>query len=234
MAADYQQMNSCIPESILESINIVLDTQDAVLETFKNIECLHWTYLDEYRDSNRRRYPTLSIQNFAIALFSAKRMPQRPYEIINYIRSYTRHKKSLPTAGVILYQLFGRNDIRFVVVKMRGSDIWSMPKGKRDVGDNTLMRTAEREFHEETGIDISEFMGDHLPIRTINRTRFYMLEADVTVFANCGTTPTFTGYNTKEIDAVRWVSTTEIVACDTMYSKQCLYTALELDHMFRR
>jgi 8-oxo-dGTP pyrophosphatase MutT (NUDIX family) len=229
MAADYH-MNSptTIPDSIIESINIVLDTQHAVLETFKKIECLHWTYLDDYRDINRRRYPTLTIQTFAIELFRAKNMPHRSHEILNYIRVYTRHKKSLPTAGVIFYANSDQ-DLRFVVVKMRGSDIWSMPKGKRDGGDMSLLKTAEREFHEETGLDISEFMGDHLPVRTINRTRFYMLEA-----GSPGGATTFTGYNTREIDDVRWVSTAEVIACERQYSKQCLYVAQELDHMFRR
>src|SRR3989338_4084242 len=68
---------SGIPDCLIDSIDLKLDTKNNMLHSFKEIERLHWDYLDNYRDLNRRKYPTININDFAIRLFRVKGLTHR-------------------------------------------------------------------------------------------------------------------------------------------------------------
>lgn len=215
---------SYLPSMVTSGVSINLSTHNNVLSTFKQIERSHWDYLDKFRDYDRRRYPTLNIREYSKKLLQEKGYEPSMTHICNYIRQYNRYKKSLPTAGVILYHLTG-NSVEFVVVCMRYADIWSMPKGKKDPEDVDLVVTARREFFEETGLDLDDCIHACLPSKTINRTKFYMLESD-------HTNHQFNGYNTKEISAVTWVSVMDVLNNRGLYSKQTSAVAEHLRSRF--
>lgn len=206
-----------LPYSLVNRVNIDLESNESVLRTFKDIERSHWDYLDNYRDMNRRKYPTLNIYQFSRKLFNDQNMETTIKDIENYIKQYNRYKKSIPTAGVIFYHNYG-DSADFVVIKMRYARIWSMPKGKKDPDDIDLMTTAYREFKEETGLDLEDCLNDDLPYKNICKTCFYLLESDVR-------NRYFNGYNTKEIDAVKWVSVRSVISSPDNYSKQVQLTA---------
>jgi 8-oxo-dGTP pyrophosphatase MutT (NUDIX family) len=143
-------------------------------------------------------------------------------EMQNYIRVYNRHKKRTPTAGVILcHQEQTGGQVHFVVVRMRFSNVWSMPKGKKEPKEE-LMHTAKREFLEETGIDLEDLIRSETMRRIIGKTCFYLIESDDMDIK-------FEGYNNKEIDEVKWVSAVSVTRNDHLdagvYSKQTIAVA---------
>jgi 8-oxo-dGTP pyrophosphatase MutT (NUDIX family) len=215
-----QCSNGClVPRCLTENIEIKLDLNKNIIDTFKQIERNHWDYLDNYRDVNRRRYPTLSIQQFTSKLFQVKGIPATYSGIQDHLRVYNRYKKSVPTAGVIFY-----HHANFVVVRMRFSKIWSMPKGKKEP-DEHLGHTAQREFREETGIDLDDCLHADTTSRMINKTCFYLVESDYMHRE-------FNGFNCKEVDAVKWVNAHTVAENTHNYSKQTVSVAkhlLELD-----
>lgn len=200
----------------LTQINIRLDSEKDIINTFKQIEQNHWNYLDNYRDGNRRRYPTLSIKEFAFEVIRAQTAHVRLEDVKNYLRLYCKHKKNIPTAGVVLYH-YRDNVIYFVVVRMRFQKIWSMPKGKKEPNE-TIIQTARREFHEETGIDLEDLVMEDTPRHKIERTWFYLIEADQMTF-------NFEGFNAKEVEEVKWVSATSVIRSSIRYSKQTVAAA---------
>lgn len=201
----------------LTNINILLGSDQDIINTFKQIERSHWDYLDNYRDHNRRRYPTMSIQQYTQKLLQFHSINNISInDIQHYVRLYNRYKKSLATAGVVLYHRKD-NNIYFVVVKMRFAKIWSMPKGKQETNED-LINTARREFAEETGIDLEDFLTKETYYHCINKTRFYLVESDVM-------TSGFNGFNNREVDSVKWVSTSEVECRQNSYSKQTVATA---------
>jgi 8-oxo-dGTP pyrophosphatase MutT (NUDIX family) len=212
-----------LPYSLVNRVNIDLISDESVIKTFKDIERLHWDYLDNYRDINRRKYPTLNIYQFSRKLFNDQNVDTSIKDIEAYIRQYNRYKKSIPTAGVIFYHN-NDNGVDFIVIKMRYAKIWSMPKGKKDPDDINLMTTAHREFKEETGLDVEDCLNKELPSKNICKTCFYVLESDVR-------TRYFNGYNTKEIDSVKWVSIKAVISAPDYYSKQVQLTARYLQDL---
>ena len=215
---------TCLPTRVTANVHIDLSTRDGILNTFKQIERSHWDYLDQYRDYNRRKYPTINIKQYSTKLLREKGHEQDFCTVENYLRQYNRYKKSLPTAGVILYHL-SENTIEFVVVRMRFTDIWSMPKGKKDPEDTNLVETAKREFYEETGLDVDDCINENIPAKTVNKTKFYMLESD-------HTNHRFNGYNIKEIAEVAWVTIAAVRCNRWMYSKQTVAVADHLKNRF--
>jgi len=208
-----------IPHQLFDNINVDFGSDKQIIDTFKQIERSHWDYLDNYRDRNRRRYPTLSIQQYAMKLIQTRNIDHiDTNDIQHYLRTYNRHKKSLPTAGVVLYH---RNDgnIYFVVVRMRFSKIWSMPKGKKEPTES-LTETARREFNEETGVDLEDLL-QNTPYQVIAKTRFYIIESDIK-------NTQFDGYNEREVDSVKWVSATHVIRNQNYYSKQTIAVAKHL------
>lgn len=207
---------SLIPRDIIDKIVV---NQKDLLYTYRAIEEAHWEYLDNYRDLNRRKYPSYNLYQFTKILFDAKDLAV--HDIENGIREYNKYKKSLPTAGVIFYHN-GINRM-FVVVRMKHAKIYSMPKGKKDTIDgHSLLKTASREFKEETGIDLDDLINNDTAHKSINKTLFYLVESD-------SINRTFTGYNTNEIGSVKWVSTRDVLRTQDRYSKQTVATARYLE-----
>jgi len=205
-----------IPHQLFDNISVDFGTDKQIIDTFKQIERSHWDYLDNYRDRNRRRYPTLSIQQYAMKLIQSRNIEHIDMnDVQHYLRKYNRHKKSLPTAGVVFYHR-NDNNIYFVVVRMRFSKIWSMPKGKKEPAE-----TAQREFHEETGVDLEDLLHLDTPHHVFNKTRFYMIESDIK-------NTQFQGYNDREVDSVKWVSAAQVVRNQNHYSKQTASVAKHL------
>jgi len=207
-----------LPSELTSRVAIKLSTREQILATFKEIEQSHWDYLDNYRDHNRRKYPSLKINEYARMLFHKKSVFDKDHLIDGCLRLYNRHKKSLPTAGVLLYHDNESGDPEFVVIRMRYSKIWSMPKGKKDASDVDLLTTALREFKEETGLDLEDCLDNNTPSRSISGTQFYLMESD-------SKNQHFRGYNTKEVDQVKWVSTREVLEHQEFYSKQAVSAA---------
>lgn len=232
---DYRSGNRClirqstcsypygpIPEQIIAELTLKLDCNDDIIQTFASIEQCHWDYLDNYRSYNRRRYPNYKIIEFTTHVFQQKGYVDHINDIPEWTRMYNRYKKSLPTAGVIMYHLStDANDVQFVTVKMRNSCVWSMPKGKKDTCDSSIMNTAAREFMEETGIDVEDCINANTPSKTLNKTLFYLVEADE--ISN-----KFNGFNRNEIGAVCWSSARCIMNNLNNYSKQTVSVAKHL------
>lgn len=210
---------STIPKNLLHDIKISLGTDRDIIATIKAIEKSHWDYLDNYRDYDRRRYPTLSIQQYCARVFQSKGHPINQAQVQNYIRIYNRYKKSVPTAGAILYHL-QNNDIYFVVVRMRSSPVWSMPKGKQEPTED-LVHTAKREFLEETGLDLEDLITSETPCCNICRTCFYLIESDIMGVK-------FGGYDVREIEDVKWVNVETVMKHSIKYSKQTIAVAKQL------
>lgn len=223
---DYKSGSRClirqtggIPPSALNGLTLELDDNDSIIRTFAEIERCHWDYLDNYRAHNRRRYPGYKIGEFARQAFRQLERSDRAAEIPDWIKMYNKHKKSLPTAGVIMYYISDdTDDIHFVTVKMRHSNLWSMPKGKRDSSDDSLLITACREFQEETGIDVEECISADTPCKTLNKTTFYLLETD-------HVSNHFDGYNRNEIGDVCWSSAVYVHDNPHNFSKQTVSAA---------
>ena len=211
-----------VPETIINNLRVNLDTNRDIISTFKEIEKGHWDYLDNYRDQDRVRYPTMSIYQFSQKVLSSKGIRTGKGDIQNYIRIFNRYKKSLPTAGVVFYHRApsassaSESNIYFVVVRMRFSGVWSMPKGKKELNEE-LMRTAKREFLEETGIDLEDHISATTAKTNINKTLFYLVESD-------SMNNKFDGYNQREIEEVRWVNAAEATNVSE-YSRQTVAVA---------
>lgn len=198
----------------LTNVELSLGSDQEIIQSFKRIERKHWNYLDNYRDQNRRKYPTLNIQQFTFKLLRAKGINDvNMQDIMFYVRLYNRYKKSLPTAGVILYHTTQKGELFFLTIRMRFAKIYSMPKGKQEPNED-LMQTACREFREETGIDLDDCMNNEcMPYRLINKTRFYLVESD-------HMQERFSGYNMKEVDEVCWSNVHDVMDYPDNYSKQ--------------
>jgi len=206
-----------IPRQLFDNINVDFGSDRQIIDTFRQIERSHWDYLDNYRDRDRHRYPTLSIQQYAMKLIQSRNIPHIDInDVQHYLRKYNRHKKTLPTAGVVLYHR-SDNNIYFVVIRMRFSKLWSMPKGKKEPTE-TLVETAQREFNEETGVDLEDLLHLDTPNYVFSKTRFYMIESDIK-------NAQFQGYNDREVDSVKWVSATQVVRNQSHYSKQTMSVA---------
>ncbi len=63
------------------------------------------------------------------------------------------------TAGIFLFS----SDGLLLIGKPTGNKIWTIPKGLGDVEDKSIKCTAIREFREETGILLSEYVLVELP-----------------------------------------------------------------------
>ena len=181
--------------------------------TMKSVELAYWDYLDNYHFKNRHSYPHLRMYDFLEkALVYHNCTEDTVRQTRQYCRLYDRYKKSIPTAGVILY--FGN---MFVIVKMKTARNWSMPKGKQD-GHETLLQTAIREFSEETGIDLDECIDINTQSKLICKTLFYIVEAD-------HKQPSFSGYNKNEISDVKWISFLKVLSSPQNFSRQTVAAA---------
>lgn len=205
------QVGNTLPT--IKGMTLDFSSKENILTSLQKIEHARWDYLDNYRDHNRRRYRNYTIQDFTRETLTQLGHNNHVHKAHDYIKQYNKYKKALPTAGVIMYHTTTTGAIYFVVVKIKNAQIWSMPKGKADAEDNGLHQTAIREYKEETGIDTEEYINAESTWRTINKTRFYKIEADEM-------NQRFSGYNLNEISAVTWVSVEHVQEVPHFYSRQ--------------
>ena len=210
-------MNKCsINEPELEitpmvaQLSLSFDNDDNVLNSIRAIEKAYWDYIDNYKFNQYYKF-----KNF-LEIIIAKYKPSLIDNVPYFIRQYNKYKKSLATDGIIFYTRDA--GLKFIVVKINGSKIWSMPKGKREQGESSL-NCAIREFREETGIDIQEFSNNMEKINLI-KTNFFILESDYAFRLN--------KYKTNEITNIKWANVSEILNTKDIYSKQTLQVALYL------
>jgi 8-oxo-dGTP pyrophosphatase MutT (NUDIX family) len=215
--SEYSCLDECVtlPHN-MQKIQLDLSAPN-LMRTMKAVELAHWDYLDNYvHHAKGAYYPHMKIVPFLECLMWYNKVPI--VDAALHVKAYDRYKKTVPTAGVVLYC-----GCMFVVIRMRSSLIWSMPKGKSEEGEE-LTDTASREFCEETGIELSELITRETPKRYIHKSTFYFVEAD-------HMQTTFTGYNTNEVMDVKWVSTCDVLHDLTHYSKQTVAVADELQTM---
>jgi 8-oxo-dGTP pyrophosphatase MutT (NUDIX family) len=211
-------MEACFNEQ-----NIVIDfTESTFNTTMKNVEQLYWHYLDKYNAKCANTYPWITPYHF-LSKYLKWRGVNLSFETVkHYWRRYEKYKKMIPTAGIIIKH---ENDI--VVVRVNGSTVFSMPKGKFEDTDGSLINTAIREAHEETGMTISSTQLKEGP--NILKTVFYLFELDNKV-------EQFTGFNTNEITEVVSVNLNEILTHPERFSKQVYqvaeYLLLSSDSVF--
>lgn len=198
-----------------EQLDLALDhwEQPSFIKNMIALEHIYWKYLDEYNEVDRLQYPYMSFHTFIEQVSTCS-------NIKDALRHYNRYKKSLNTAGIIFYYKDNDhpNEIYFVVVKINRAPIYSMPKGKQDFKE-TIVETASREFKEETGIDLSEYISNTTPRCSILKTIFFIVESDSIFHIN---------YQSNEIKNVKWVSCTEVLNNPEVYSKQVFLTAKSL------
>jgi 8-oxo-dGTP pyrophosphatase MutT (NUDIX family) len=192
-------------------LDLSFKNEDDTLNSIRAVESAYWDYIDNYNKESPRRYPYLKLVQFFEQIMW-KRFPDLVDHVPDMIKRYTKYKKSLATDGVIMYTMDG--GLKLLLVRINGSRIWSMPKGKRESGEESLA-CAVREFREETGIDISDTATRDMDSVAILKTNFYVLESDYQI--------SLKGYRTNEISGVRWVDCKEIQANRDCYSKQVIF-----------
>lgn len=189
-------------------------TDDDVFKSLKQIELDYWNYMDNYNKTNPFEFPFLNFTSFV-----KKTIGENYQEYLDqadqFIRNYNRYKKSIPTDGIIMYNS-SRGQIKLVLVKINGSKVWSMPKGKREISETSL-ECACREFHEETGISIDDTVFKTMKRVTVLKTTFYLQESETLINLD--------GYFTNEISAVKWVDINDVLRTPEFYSKQAFLTS---------
>jgi ADP-ribose pyrophosphatase YjhB (NUDIX family) len=195
------------------SNSLCFKDETEIFSSLKLVETAYWNYIDNYNKDNPMLYPYYKFVNFLQEIL-LKHHSDVKHLAYFYVKIYNKYKKSIATDGVIMYALSSLNlplSLNIVVVKISGSKLWSMPKGKRE-SNETSLQCAVREFAEETGIDLSETLSNDTEIVTILKTVFFIQEADCLVDLN--------DYKTNEIECVKWVSINEIQCNKDLYSKQ--------------
>ena len=186
------------------------DNEKDMLVSLRVIESAYWDYIDNYYSVYPRKYRYYKLTPFLEKILAKDHVDLVP-EAFNMIKKYTKYKKSLATDGVILYTM--DEGLHLLLVNNTGSKMWSMPKGKRESGEESF-ECAVREFKEETGIDISDSASRDMKSVAILKTNFYILEADHKLALH--------RYHTNEIAGVRWVPVKDIMNLNNsdMFSKQ--------------
>ena len=196
-------------EMLNTSSGIILDfSDDALMDTMKQIEQEHWNYLDNYSSKNRRLYPRLNFYQYLVKTLTECSINNDISNAKQYCRAYDKYKKTIPTAGAVVVY----NDM-ILLVKIYGGNVYSMPKGKCEKGE-TLQQTAIREVQEETGLDLKSIISDgNLDEIHIHKTHFYVVQSDFKIRS-------FSGYNSREVCDIRWFSKAEILKYPQRFSKQ--------------
>jgi 8-oxo-dGTP pyrophosphatase MutT (NUDIX family) len=186
--------------------------------SLRAVESAYWDYIDNYNKVTPRRYPYFKLVQFFQQIMEQK-CPSLAPRSAEILKMYSKYKKSLATDGVIMYTYPDhdhQDQAQILLVRITGSKIWSMPKGKREQGEESW-DCALREFHEETGIDISDTATRDMESVTILKTNFYLLEADYTI--------PLRRYRTNEIASVKWCPVDHILKHKEDYSKQAQLVA---------
>jgi 8-oxo-dGTP pyrophosphatase MutT (NUDIX family) len=189
-------------------------TDDQVFKSLKQIERNYWNYIDNYNKVNPVDFPFLNFTSFVKKAIK-ENYQEHLDQADNFIRNYNRYKKSIPTDGIIMYNC-SRGQTKLVLVKINGSKVWSMPKGKRERGETSL-ECACREFHEETGISIEDTVFKTMKCVIVLKTTFYLQESETLINLD--------DYSTNEISAVKWVDINDVLRTPEFYSKQAFLTS---------
>lgn len=189
-------------EECFQNHSIVMDFSDAGFNTtMKQIEELYWHYIDNYKPVT-----FCTPYNFLCRLLRSRNISASIDVVKQYWRRYEKYKKMIPTAGTII-----KYKEEILLVRVQGSNIYSMPKGKYEATDSSLRDTAIRETLEETGVDLRDAPISEGP--NILKTQFFMYEMDTRQDG-------FTGYNINEITEVSWIQITDIINRPDLFSKQ--------------
>jgi 8-oxo-dGTP pyrophosphatase MutT (NUDIX family) len=189
---------------------LCFDTETDMIASLKHVEYAYWDYIDNYYGVSPSKYRYFKITQFLEHILG-QCYPDLQEHAFNMIRTYSKYKKALATDGVILYT-YDRG-LYLLLVRVTGSKLWSMPKGKREIREDSLA-CAVREFKEETGLDISDSVNSNMKSVAIIKTNFYILEADHMLTVN---------YQSNEITGVRWIPVKEILAKPDNFSKQAYH-----------
>lgn len=191
---------------------LVLDFQN-LIPTMKAIEYAYWDYLDNYTTHNKHTYPGYSFKTFVDIIC---RKNGKFVNVTDYCSQYDKYKKKIPTAGCIFYH---RNSdglyLTTVMIRQYGKlakRMFSMPKGKQEDYEKTLLETAIRETWEETGLDIKTLITPETPTIIINKTLFYVIKSDNLV--------DFSAHQNREIEKVKWTHELEVTMNPDFYSRQ--------------
>ena len=188
-------------ESRVGNIDITIDLSDTgFFHTMKTLEQEHWNYLDTYH--NR-----ISFFEFIETVLNQKSIKTLPTDIKSYCKRYDKYKKTLPTAGALIF-----HEKHILLVNVFGSHLFSLPKGKKENEDVSLKDTAIREVREETGLDITETLNEQNYCHIL-KTRFYIIETDELISH-------FEGFNRNEIKKVQWFRFADILNEPFKFSKQ--------------
>lgn len=185
-------------------------------ETMHEVEKAHWDYLD--RVSKKYRAPRLGFYAFMEEFFRFHGKLDEIPNIKAYFKQYDKHKKSLPTAGVLII-----HENSMLLVKVVGSSVYSLPKGKTNAGE-TLEETAVREVREETGIDLKGVVDSSTEHVNVHKTKLYIVETDEKIRR-------FSGYNSNEIVDIKWFEFGHIDSKPDLFSKQVKATLTKLEEI---
>src|SRR4030095_4807844 len=128
--------------------------QDAIYQAIDELRAiaslgLHYTG-NEY---DRERYQR--VLSIALRLFAS--LEQRPFDEVldEYRENNWLHASPLVGAEAVIVQ-----DGKIILIKRSDSGLWAVPGGLVEVGE-TLAEAAERELHEETGVEgkVTQLLG---------------------------------------------------------------------------
>lgn len=185
-------------------------------DTMHEVEKAHWDYLD--RVAKKYRAPRLGFYAFMEEFFRFHGKTDEIPNVKAYFKQYDKHKKSLPTAGVLII-----HENSLLLVKVVGSGVYSLPKGKSNAGE-TLEETAVREVLEETGIDLRGVVDDRTANVNVHKTKLFIVETDEEI-------KKFSGYNSNEIIDIKWFNFSQIDSNPDLFSKQVKATLTKLEEI---
>jgi len=132
-------------------LQIYLQNKELIIQTMKQIEKLHWFYIDNLQ--KKFNFERVGFKKFIEYLFYGKNVPTSYKKYIKkYISIYSQYKRALPRFGTII-----RFNNEYLMVKNIGSNVYGFPKGKVE-NNEADYQTAIRETFEETGINISSII----------------------------------------------------------------------------
>jgi 8-oxo-dGTP pyrophosphatase MutT (NUDIX family) len=199
-------------------LSLSFDKETDIFSSVRSVEFAYWDYIDNYNKLTPSRYPYYKLVHFLEQIMLQK-YPSIAHKSADIMKMYTKYKKRLATDGVIMYTVNSGGGIQLLTVRITGSKIWSMPKGKRESGEESH-ECAIREFGEETGLNIYDLAVREQESVSILKTRFYIFEAFSII-------PTHK-YKTNEISGVKWVYLNDIFRNKEAYSRQVFLVATYL------
>ena len=197
----------------------ILDFKNNLYENMKLLEKSHWYYLDIL--VNKYNLEKINFYTFILKIFKLKNMLNNINLINNYITTYNKYKKKIPTAGgIILYN----NNI--LLVKIKNSNKYGLPKGKKEKNES-IYDTAIREVNEETGLNICSYIHDKFIYVNILNTKFYIinLKEKINIFNN---------FDKNEIEDIQWFDIDYIKSNKQLFTKQTKIIAFKFNYIIKK